>query len=140
MREFFCLAAGIVRYDLAGAEEFPFINDKPFQTYRPAGVYLVGAYAHFSAEPVTEAVGEAGAAVPEHVCGIDQVHKPFGLFLISGNNAVGMSRAVMVNMVDCLFKAINDFYRKDIIQILGSPVFFGCGFNIYYLYCSFAAT
>ena len=48
--KYFCIFAGVIRNNLAGTDKFPFINNKPFQSYRPAGVYLIGADANFCAE------------------------------------------------------------------------------------------
>lgn len=48
MREFF-FTIGVVGDDLAGAEEFPFVNQKAFETDGAAGVNLRRADANFRA-------------------------------------------------------------------------------------------
>ena len=111
MREFFCVWAGIVCCDLPGAEQFPFVNDKPFQPDRPAGVYLIRTYADLRTEPVPVAVAKARAAVPEDIRRIDKLHKLFGLFLVGRNDSFGMSRAVLVDMLDGLIQTGHNFYR-----------------------------
>ncbi len=119
VREFFCAAAGIVGDNLAGAQQLPFVNHKAFQANRAAGVYLIGADTHFGAKAVAEAIAKTSAAVPEYVRRIDQVHKLGGLFLVGGNNGVGVAGAEMVYMLDGLVETGHDFYGEDIIQVLG---------------------
>ena len=94
MGEFFCVWAGVVGDDLAGAEEFVFVDDQSFESYGAAGVDFARADTDFCAEAVAEAVAEARAAIPEYVCGIDQRHEPFGLVFFRCDNRIGMFRAV----------------------------------------------
>ena len=91
MREPFRVGAGVVGDDLAGTEEFPFVDQETFEANRTAGVDFVGADADFGAEVVAEAVTEARAAIPEHIGGIDQCHETLRFGLVGGDDRVRMA-------------------------------------------------
>ena len=52
---------------------------------------LVSADAHFRTQAIAEAVTEAGAAVPEYIACIHQIHKCLRRALIACDDTVGMA-------------------------------------------------
>ena len=130
MCELLGVGAGVVGYDLACARESPFVDQEAFEADRASSVDFVGADADFGAEVVAEAIAEARAAIPKDVARIDQGHEPLSFALIGGDDAVGVSRAVTIDMVDRGFQTIDYFYREDVIEIFGRPVVVGCRFYV----------
>jgi len=104
---------------LAGTEEFVFIDYQAFESYGAASVDFVGAYADFGAEAIAEAVAETRTAIDENIGGIDQCHEPLGLAPLGGDDGVGVFRAVAVDVLDGSVQAVDDFYRENVIEILG---------------------
>ena len=119
MRELLRVWAGIVGNDLAGTEEFPFVDDQAFEAYGASGVDFVCADSDLCAEVVAEAIAETRAAIDKHISRIDQGHEPLGFCLVGADDSVGVFRAVAVNVLDGGVQAIYDFYREDVIEILG---------------------
>jgi len=67
VRKFFCVRAGIVGDDLAGADQLPFVNHEAFQADRTASVNLVRANAQFGAKAIAIAIAKTGAAIPKDI-------------------------------------------------------------------------
>ncbi len=74
----------MVGYDLAFAEELPFVDYQAVEADGIAGVDFVGADADFGAQGVTVAVAETRTGVREDVGGIDEVHETFGFLAVGG--------------------------------------------------------
>ena len=52
---------------------------------------LVGADAHFCAEPKAETIAEAAAAIYHHIRGVHQPHKDIRPFFILTDDDIGVS-------------------------------------------------
>lgn len=97
------------------------------QSHGAAGVELVGGDADFCAETELATIGETGGGVVHDAGGIDGAQKLLSFRLVGSDDAVGVVRAVGVDVLDRGIDVIDDFDREDFFQILGRPIFLGGG-------------
>ena len=86
------------------------LGGKPFQAHRAPGVQLVGGDTDFGTQAVLETVGKAGGSIDHHRGGVHLAQKPHGAPVIAGDNAVGVQRAVSVDVLDSLILVAPLFY------------------------------
>src|SRR5690606_21927679 len=92
---------------------------------RAARVQLVGGNADLGAQPVLEAVGEAGGGVDHHRTGVHLGEEAPGVTEVLGDDGVGVLRAVGVDVLDGRLQRIDDAGRQDRRVVLGGPVLLG---------------
>mmetsp|Transcript_6822 Transcript_6822/g.19668 ORF Transcript_6822/g.19668 Transcript_6822/m.19668 type:complete len:436 (-) Transcript_6822:1878-3185(-) len=79
------------------------------------------ADAHLGAQPITEAVGEAGGGVPVHAGAVHLAQEILGCLLVVCDNGIGVGGAVLMNVVDGLLHAVHQLQgeRRGAILVLG---------------------
>src|SRR4029077_9360977 len=117
----------VVGHGLADAVQFVFIGGQPLQAYRPTGMQFAVADSQFSAQAIPEAVSKARGGVVKDAGGVDFIHEKLRCFLVLGENALRMARAVTVDVFDSLVNVAHNFHRDLQIAIFSVPVFFGGG-------------
>ena len=95
------------------------------QGHRAAGVELVGGDADLGAEAEFFAIGEAGGDVVKDTGAIDAVEERFCRGGVGGDDAIRVMRTVVIDVGDGFLHRVDDFHGKDVVEILGAPVFFG---------------
>ena len=89
---------------------------------RPAGVHAPGGDADLGAEAELSAVGELGRGVVQDDRRIDLLQEPLGHGPVLGHNAVGVMRAVGLDVVDRRIETVDDANGDDRVEIFGAPV------------------
>jgi hypothetical protein len=92
--------------DLAGADADPFIGGEFFEAHGTAGADFVGADADFGAHAELATVGEAGGGIPIDGGGIDFGEELAGGDSVAGDDAVGVSGAVVIDVFDGLLDVV----------------------------------
>src|SRR6266478_6276514 len=85
---------------LAIANPNPFVTGQLLQTHRSARPNFIGADADFCAHTELSAVGKPRRGIPINRGRIDFIQKFFRMGIIASDDAVGMSRTIMVDMID----------------------------------------
>ena len=83
---------------------------------------LIGADAHLGPESVAHPIGHASGGVPIYACGVDGGHEFFGQGGGGGEDAVGVVRAVGVDVGYCSGKGWDGLYGEDWGEELGCVV------------------
>src|SRR4051812_17251183 len=86
---------------------------------------LAGGNADFGAHAELAAVGELGGGVPQHDAAVHVVEEGLRRGGILGHDAVGVVRAVAVDVVDRGGRAVHHANGNDRIQIFSVPVGWG---------------
>ena len=111
---------------MAVAHQPPLIDHQPLHSHRTPGMDLVGADAHLGPQAKPETVAETAAAIQHHIRRIDQMHEETPPAVSPGDDDIGMSGTVTVDVVDGLRQGVDHFDGQDKIQVFGVPVCF-CG-------------
>ena len=80
--------------------------------------------AHLGAESVAIAVGKTGGGVPKNRGGIHAGQEVLSDSSIAGNDCVGVTGTVFVNMVHGCVEIVYGLDRQDQVSVLGLPVLF----------------
>src|ERR1700722_20719859 len=91
---------------------------------RPARVHAPGGDADLGAEAELSAVGELGRGVVQDDRRIDLLQEPLGHGPVLGHDAVGVMRAVGLDVVDRRIETVDDANGDDRVEIFGAPVLF----------------
>src|SRR5271156_196744 len=92
---------------------------------RPAGVHAPGGDADLGAEAELAAVGELGGGVVQHDRGIDLFQEALRGRGILADDAIGVMRAIGLDMRDRGLQPSYDADRDDRIEVFGAPVVLG---------------
>ena len=112
--------------DLPPATHLVLIAGQLFDADRPARMHLPGRDPDLRPHPELAAIGELGRGVDQHDAAVDLVQEALRRSRgILGENAVGMVRAVAVDMRDGARNPIDDAGRDDGFEIFGRPVGLG---------------
>ena len=97
--------------DLAGAIDEVFVTAKFCQAHGAAGVELVGADADLGSESKLAAVIEAGAGIVHDHGAFDLMLETLSRSAVGGDDAVGVMRAVVIDVSDGLIEIGDCFGR-----------------------------
>src|SRR5436305_14739099 len=118
-------ARPILRYvlsaSLTGTEDDPLAARQAFEPDRTARMQLVRRNADLRAEPVFEAVGEARRRVHENGARVDLAQESHCTHMIVGDDPIGVLRAILRDVVDCVIDTVDDAHGKDRRQVFGVP-------------------
>src|SRR5262249_24969838 len=112
--------AGIRRHYMAIANELVLVYQQPFHTDRSTRVSLIGADADFSAQTVTETIGESRRRIPVDTGGIDFVQESLCVGFVLSDDGIGVPGSVSMNVVDRFIETVDHLRVHDEVQILGT--------------------
>ncbi len=90
---------------------------------------LAGADANLRPHAELGAVGELRRGVPQHDGGIERGEEALGSGAVLGHDALGVMRAVLLDVRDRFFDAIDGFHSDNGVEIFRRPVFFRRSFG-----------
>ena len=91
---------------------------------------LVGGDADLGTEAIFKAICKAGRGVHHDGAGIDFAQETHRAGMVFGNDCVGVLRAILGDMGDCLVDPRHGRDRHDRCQVLGVKIFFSRVFEI----------
>src|SRR5690554_2391283 len=109
------------------AKHHVFFAGQPQQSDRATGMQLVGGNADFRAQTVLETIGKTGRGVDHHRTGVHFGQEAACSGEVFGNDAVGMLRAMPVDMGNGLVDRIKNAYGQNGRVVFFSPVLFAGG-------------
>src|ERR1700730_17171369 len=107
--------------DLPRSQHDPLAAGEAFESDRSPRMELVGRDADLGAEPVLEAVGEAGRRIDQHRARVDFAKETHRVSIVLRDDRVRVLRAVLRDMLDRIGERIDDAYRKDAAALFGVP-------------------
>src|SRR5439155_9211118 len=108
--------------DLPVARANPLVGGQFLEAHRAARAHFVGADADLRAHPEFGTVGETGRGIPVNGGRIDFGQKLFGVRLVCRDDAVGMRRAVVVDVVDGLLHPRHDADGQNGVVVFSKVV------------------
>ena len=112
---------------LALAPQDILVRHEPLEPDRPTRVDPSRADAHLGAKAISEAVGEARARVDEHARRVDAAYERACGVGRLGDDAVGVVRAVLVDVRDGGAEGRHGAHGEGEREVLGRVVFRLCG-------------
>ena len=91
----------------------------------PARVHAPGGDADLGAETEFAPIRELGRGVVQDDRRIDLLQEPLRRGLVLGHDAVGVMRAIGLDVVDRRIETVDDADSDDRVEIFGAPVLFG---------------
>src|ERR1700736_5614492 len=86
--------------NLSAAPHQILVTGQLFHAHRSTRVEFVGTDADFRTHPEFAAVGELGGRIVQHEGAVDAREKALGCLRVAGHDAVGVLRAILVNVSD----------------------------------------
>src|SRR6516162_476130 len=107
------------------AEPQPFVAGQFFKAHRATRTDFVSANADFSSHAKLGAVSEPRRGVPIHRGGVYFVKKLASGEFVARDDAVRVSRTVMIDVLDGLAYSIDDTDVENVVVILGKKILVG---------------
>src|SRR5262245_36749421 len=116
-------ATGLLAH-LSGAVDEILVGRELAQAHRASRMEAVGGDSYLSPEPELEAVGETRGGVDEDRRRVDGGQEAASGRVALGDDRVGEPRAVAFDELERLVEGSDDPHRKNLVEILGRPIFF----------------
>src|SRR5258708_9710215 len=111
--------------NLSAAPHQILVTGQLFHADRSTRVEFVGADADFRAHPEFAAVGELRGRIVQHDGAVDSREKALGGLRVAGHDAVGVLRAILVNVSDGRVHSVDHPDSDDGVQVLRVPILLG---------------
>src|SRR5271165_4856166 len=110
---------------LAGSDTEPLVAGELFQAHWAARANFVRADADLGAHAKLAPIRKTRRVIPVNGRGIHIVQELSGARHIAGNDAVGVRRTVVVDVLDGLFYAVHHANIQDVIIVFGEEILVG---------------
>src|SRR6266566_2243791 len=107
----------------------PFVTGQLLQTHRPARADLIGANPYLGAHAEFTPIREPGRGVPIDGGGIDLAEELFGAGFVASHDAIGVGRAVVINVVDGLPDTFYHAQIQDVIVVFSVKILISSSFK-----------
>src|ERR1700730_13192955 len=115
--------------NLSAAPHQILVTGQLLDAHRTTRVEFVGADADFRAHPEFTAVGELRGRIVQHDGAVDPRENALGGFRVAGHDAVGVRRAILVNVSDGRVHSVDHPDRDDGVEILRVPILLAGGYD-----------